>query len=330
VINSSGNMGLGTDSPADGEGFGRCIDIRSATGGAVYMRDSGDTTNQVFIIGRDGGNSYLISKSGNIIFNSTGVERMRIHTGGQLLVGTNQLGTARNDSPVQIATGASGNSLNLRTRSSDDIYAYLNFTNSAQTNVAASIHIARGSTTNATTMVLSTAASGVPAPTERVHIDSAGNFKPGTDNGYSMGASGKRWTAIHATNGTIQTSDQRDKTEIETSVLGTDFVKSLRPVSYKWKVGQNIISKDEDGETDVITPRAGIRRHWGFVAQEVKQSVDTAGVDFGGWVLDDKDDSDSQQSLRYDQFIAPLTKALQEAIAKIETLETKVAALEAG
>ena len=92
------------------------------------------------------------------------------------------------------------------------------------------------------------------APTERVHIDSVGNFKPGTDNGYSMGASGRRWTAIHATNGTIQTSDQRDKTEIETSVLGTDFIKSLRPVSYKWKVGQNIVSKDEDGETDVITP----------------------------------------------------------------------------
>ena len=58
--------------------------------------------------------------------------------------------------------------------------------------------------------------------------------------------------------------------------------------------------------------------------------MDTAGVDFGGWVLDDKDDSDSQQSLRYDQFIAPLTKALQEAIAEIESLKAKVAALEAG
>ena len=49
---------------------------------------------------------------------------------------------------------------NLRTRVSDDVYAYLNFTNNAQTNTAASIHIARGSSTNATTMVLSTASSG--------------------------------------------------------------------------------------------------------------------------------------------------------------------------
>jgi hypothetical protein len=44
-------------------------------------------------------------------------------------------------------------------------------------------------------------------------------------------------------------------------------------------------------------------------------------------LLSDKDDPDSQQALRYDQFIAPLTKALQEAITKIETLEAEVAAL---
>jgi hypothetical protein len=56
----------------------------------------------------------------------------------------------------------------------------------------------------------------------------------------------------------------------------------------------------------------------------VKQAVDAAGVDFGGWVLTDKDDPDSQQALRYDQFIAPLTKALQEALQKIEDLEQRL------
>jgi uncharacterized protein (UPF0335 family) len=48
-------------------------------------------------------------------------------------------------------------------------------------------------------------------------------------------------------------------------------------------------------------------------------------VDFGGWVLTEKDDPDSQQALRYDQFIAPLTKALQEAMERIEQLETEMA-----
>ena len=47
-------------------------------------------------------------------------------------------------------------------------------------------------------------------------------------------------------------------------------------------------------------------------------------------MLTDKDDPDSEQALRYDQFIAPLTKALQEALAEIESLKTRLTALEGG
>jgi len=158
--------------------------------------------------------------------------------------------------------------------------------------------------------------------TGRVRINYGGGFLPVTDNSMPLGGSSQRWTAVYAVNGTIQTSDAREKTDISTATLGSDFIKQLRPVSYKWNVGENIVTKDEDGETDVVTPRPGERTHWGFIAQEVKQAVDAAGVDFGGWILTDKDDPDSTQGLRYDQFIAPLTKALQEALTKIETLET--------
>ena len=42
-----------------------------------------------------------------------------------------------------------------------------------------------------------------------------------------------------------------------------------------------------------------------------------------------KDGADIQ-SLQLEAIVSVLTKALQEAVAKIETLETKVAALEAG
>ena len=162
---------------------------------------------------------------------------------------------------------------------------------------------------------------------------------PETDNAVDLGSSGNRYDDVYATNGTIQTSDSRLKQEVVTSVLGIDFIKALRPVSYKWiegkKVpivdgtdenGDNIYRSDADGNW-VYNSRAGARRHWGFIAQEVKQAVDDAGVDFAGWSLADKDDSNSTQSLRYEEFIAPLTKALQEAIAKIETLETQNADL---
>ena len=116
----------------------------------------------------------------------------------------------------------------------------------------------------------------------------------------------------------------------------------MRPVSYKWIEGKKVpivdsvdangdnVYRSDDDNNWIYESRAGSRRHWGFIAQEVKQAVDDAGVDFAGWSLADKDDLDSTQSLSYEEFIAPLTKALQEAIAKIETLETKVAALEAA
>ncbi|CAB4141569.1 Intramolecular chaperone auto-processing domain containing protein [uncultured Caudovirales phage] len=155
-----------------------------------------------------------------------------------------------------------------------------------------------------------------------------------TDNAYSWGASGGRWSAIWAANGTIQTSDAREKNSVQDSALGLDFIKSLRPVSYKWNVGGNkvdskVVVDDEGNEhvEPVVTPVPGNRTHWGFIAQEIKAAVDAAGVDFGGWVLSDSDNTESQQALRYDQFIAPLVKAVQEQQAQIDSLKAQIAEL---
>jgi|DEB0MinimDraft_6_1074348.scaffolds.fasta_scaffold00935_4 hypothetical protein len=187
-------------------------------------------------------------------------------------------------------------------------------------------------------LVFSTTADGASNPTLRLTIKRDGTFIfdnttdliPETDNVTNLGKSGHRWTAVWAANGTIQTSDERAKSNIAESSLGSAFIKSLRPVSYKWIEGGKRDTGERDEDNNYIYESVpGTRTHWGFIAQEVKQAVDDAGVDFGGWVLTDKDDPDSEQALRYDQFIAPLTKALQEAIAKIETLETTNASLEA-
>jgi hypothetical protein len=172
-------------------------------------------------------------------------------------------------------------------------------------------------------LVFSTTADGASSPTERLRIRANGNTEPGADNTYTIGTSDSRWGSVWAANGTIQTSDERTKTQIANAHLGFEFIKSLRPVSYRWIEGgkRETGERNEDG-TAIYESVPGERTHYGFIAQEVKEAVDAAGVDFGGWLLSDKDDPDSQQALRYDQFIAPLTKALQEAMTKIETLET--------
>ena len=169
---------------------------------------------------------------------------------------------------------------------------------------------------------------------ERMRITSAGNTQPGADNAYSLGVSGTRWSAVWAANGTIQTSDEREKKDIIDADLGLDFISKLRPVSFKWKVGQNIVTsevvKDEEGnpildEEDnektesVIVPREGKRTHYGLIAQEVEELLD--GKDFGGFIHDEETDT---KGLRYDQFIPLLIKSIQELEAKIVTLESKL------
>ena len=190
-----------------------------------------------------------------------------------------------------------------------------------------------------TRMMFFTASDGAGSPTERMRIQSSGTtqfqntsqFFCNPDNSSTLGRSANRWSAVWASNGTIQTSDERLKTEVTDSTLATDFIKALRPVSYKWIEGGKRHTGEYDEDSNwVYESVPGQRTHWGFIAQEVKQVADDAGVDFGGWVLGDKDDPESTQSLRYDQFIAPLTKALQEAISKIETLEARLSVLEGG
>jgi hypothetical protein len=165
---------------------------------------------------------------------------------------------------------------------------------------------------------------------ERMRITNGGNTQPGADNAYSLGASGIRWSAVWAVNGTIQTSDEREKKDIVDSDLGLDFINKLRPVSFKWKVGQNVVTSEtiinENGEEEskqVITPREGIRTHYGLIAQEVETLLD--GKDFGGFIHDKETDI---KGLRYDQFVPLLINAIQEQNLLINNLESRLKVIE--
>jgi hypothetical protein len=152
----------------------------------------------------------------------------------------------------------------------------------------------------------------------------ASTFVPGVDNSTSLGTSSYRWSVVYAVNGSIQTSDERQKTNISTSDLGLDFINKLNPVSYKWKVGGNDVEyssvEDENIKltpTSVATPKAGVRTHYGLIAQQVKEIL--GDKDFGGYVYDTETDT---MSLRYDQFISPLIKAIQELKAENDIFKT--------
>jgi len=165
---------------------------------------------------------------------------------------------------------------------------------------------------------------------------------PGGDNTYALGNATWRWSSVWAANGTIQTSDAREKTDVRPTPLGLDFIERLRPVAYRWKVGGYVdepvieerqvqVGTDEEGNPVYETerharpnpvPLPGRRIHHGLIAQEVRAALDELGVeDFGGWVLTDPADPGSQQALRYDQFVAPLIRAVQELSERLKKLE---------
>jgi hypothetical protein len=79
---------------------------------------------------------------------------------------------------------------------------------------------------------------------------------------------------------------------------------------------------------EIITEEvSGERVHFGLLAQQVKEVL-PAGVDFGGWILTDKNDPNSEQGLRYEEFISPLIKAVQELSEQNKSLVARTEVLE--
>ncbi len=134
-----------------------------------------------------------------------------------------------------------------------------------------------------------------------------------------------RWRNIYAANGTIQTSDRTKKTNINSLEAQKiqAFINGLNPVSYK-----------------MIDGTSG-RTHYGFIAQDIEELMNTLNMDskdFAGFIKSPKKvikyedengtklenpieevvENEYDYALRYDEFIAPLIKVVQEQQKTIE------------
>ena len=150
------------------------------------------------------------------------------------------------------------------------------------------------------------------------------SMSPTNDNGRDLGTSSNRWNQVRAGVSNIVTSDRNEKNTITATDLGLDFVNKLTPVSYKLN----------DGKSG--------RTHYGLISQDVEtllKSIGKTGNDFAGFCYDKPLEDEigtkfenprEYYSLRYDEFLAPMIKAIQELSLEVNTLKTKVAALEAG
>lgn len=163
--------------------------------------------------------------------------------------------------------------------------------------------------------------------TQRI-IMNATQFYPNTDSGMNLGKSGNRWVDVWATNGTIQTSDEREKVSIRPSDLGLTFVRALTPIAWVWANSDSPAVTEtrfnEDGtEYEHVLREAISRRyrrpHYGLSAQQVRATLDRLGItDFAGYIHDPETDS---YALRYSEFIGPIIAAIQELATAVEQLQ---------
>lgn len=128
-----------------------------------------------------------------------------------------------------------------------------------------------------------------------------GNSATGSYGGWA------NWTNI---------SDGRYKKNIKANVIGLDFILKLRPVTYQLSatslsrsLGENASLKWNDSlEAAMISKEKVVQS--GFIAQEVEAVAETVGYDFSG--VDLPKNSIDFYGLRYDEFVVPLVKSVQE------------------
>ncbi len=142
-----------------------------------------------------------------------------------------------------------------------------------------------------------------------VMIDASANLYPGVTNSSSLGTSTLKWSVLHATNGTINTSDIRLKKNIKPLAYGLKDVLKIEPISYSWK-------DDNTGKTKV-----------GVSAQQL-QTVIPEVVNIG-------DDAQQTLGVNYAELVPVLVNAIKELKGitdkqqtQIEELKAKVKALE--
>ena len=113
-------------------------------------------------------------------------------------------------------------------------------------------------------------------------------------------------------------SDYRLKQDINNIDDAITKIKTLRPVTFRWK--NNV---DIGYDSGFIAHEVQETGHYNHLVTGVKDGTRTSHSN-------PEENEPDYQGVDYSKFTPMLVAALQEAVAKIETLETKVAALEAS
>lgn len=143
------------------------------------------------------------------------------------------------------------------------------------------------------------------------------HFSPVTDNSINAGSGSKRWTAVYAANGVINTSDVRDKMNIKPLHYGIDEIMKMEPISFKWK---------EENESGFKIPDTEKETKLGFIAQDVQKIIPEV-IETHQWKVYEENpgvlinEEMPRMGISYSEIIPVIVKSIQEQQLQIEKIK---------
>ena len=135
---------------------------------------------------------------------------------------------------------------------------------------------------------------------------------------------------LYCTQGTINTSDKRDKTNITDFDGGLDWINKMKPVTYQWDRRSWYVDEDASSEDILaVKPDGSLKKpkvEVGLIAQDVLEIEKEHG--FGSnndnSLLVDLTEDETRYGINYTNIVPMLINAVQELSAKVEELEKKL------
>ena len=280
-VSYNGNVGIGTTSPND------ILHVVTPSFGGFTLECTGATADPTFKFLGDSGNYWSLqqdaSQADSFQFRYNNSEKIRIDSSGNLLVS----GTS-----TTAATDTSGSQIALMNNAGDN-YVAISRSNTATS--ATCLILNRTATSDGTIQTFrkqGTTVGSIGTTSGTLHI--SGNSVQNTgirfynvgvapcsgtgayvDNSRDLGSGSVRWDDIYATNGSIQTSDEREKQDIrdiaEAEARVAQACKGLLK-AYRWK--DAVAEKGDDA-----------RIHFGIIAQDLQAAFAAEGLDAGDYAM---------------------------------------------
>lgn len=319
TIDTAGKFGIGTTSP------NQLLTLGSSAGSATIGLDweTSNTTRGSILYNAGSGEMAFTSGysgyGGFMTFDCNGAERMRITSGGDVFVGTsdttlyNNSGSGNGGIALSMpAAGAGridvardGNNMTLNRLDSDGEMVEFYRSGSICGKIEAR-------SDDYLTLQVGSLGTGITGTASHNILPAVDNNR--SDNTCDLGSNNFRWDDVYATNSSIQTSDAREKQDIEELTEAEARVavaaKGLLR-KYRWKGA--VETKDNNTRSDETA-----RIHFGIIAQDLQAAFEAEGLDAGKYGMfihstgtdEETGEEYDRMGIRYSELLAFIIAAI--------------------